>query len=144
MKKQIVVLMKNKSYLLIGILFLITILLYHYAQNAKENNYDRYDLGNPYFTVGEIEEYFQRGTIGSNVGSSSITYTYEVSGRVFRKNYDKMYYKLPEKPKKHQKYIVLYNKDYPENSILLGDYKFRNESDTIYFSSMLKDGKIKF
>jgi hypothetical protein len=136
--------MKNKSYILIGILFLVTILLYNYARKVKVNNYDRYELGNPYFTVGEIEEYFQRGTIGSNVGRNSITYIYEVSGRVFKKNYDMMYYRLPEKPKKHQKYIVLYNIDYPEKSILLGDFKIENERDIINFSSLFKEGKIKF
>ena len=118
--------------------------LYIYSQKVKENNYHRYDLGNPHFTVGVIEEYFQRGTIGSNVSRNSITYTYEVSGRVFRKNYDMMHYRLPENPRKKQKYIVLYNIEYPENSILLPDYKIENQKDINDFSILFNEGEIKF
>lgn len=100
------------------------------------------DIGDYDFTVGVVEVYFSRGTIGYNVGHSSITYSYIINNVRYVKYYDALFYKLPALPNVGDKYIVAYNKNDPQKSILLGDYPVKTDED---FIAYIKEGiKIDF
>ena len=100
---------------------------------------DLYDYD---FTVGVVEVYFYRTPVGNNVRFSSITYSYIVNNIRYLKNYDALYYKLPYSPNIHDKFVVAYNKNDPQKSILLGDYPIKKNDD---FNTFIKKGiKINF
>lgn len=114
-----------KRKIFIGIIFLISLALFFYSKRIDKGKLEEY-LGNYKYLVGEIEVYFERSTIRFNVGKSSITYSYIVNNKKILNNYDLLFYELPENPKKGNKYIVLYNENEPQKSILLGNYKIEN------------------
>lgn len=112
----------------IAIIFLISLALFFYSKQINNGKLEEY-LENYKYSVGEIEVYFQRSTIRFNVGKNSITYSYIVNNKKILNNYDLLFYELPENPKKGNKYIVLYNENEPQKSILLGNYKIENNLD---------------
>jgi len=99
-------------------------------------------LGDYDFSIGNVEMYFNRGTIGYNVGRSSITYSYTVNNIRYMNNYDMLFYKLPSSPKVNDKFVVAYNKKEPQKSLLLGDYPIKSQEDFNVF--IKKDIKINF
>ncbi|MCD9577347.1 hypothetical protein [Flavobacterium soyae] len=106
-------------------------------KRKAENSLDQYD-----FSVGNVEAYFNRGTIGYNVGRSSITYSYTVNDIRYTNNYDMLFYKLPSSPNVNDKFVVAYNKKDPQKSLLLGDYPIKTDED---FNNFIKEGiKINF
>ena len=57
-------------------------------------------------------------------------------------NYDMLFYKLPSSPNVNDKFIVAYNKNDPQKSLLLGDYPIKTDKD---FDTFIKEGiKISF
>ena len=133
--------MERKNVAFIVILFSIVIYLYsHY--NPKDKLYDY--LGTYDYTVGNVENFFRRGSGGHHCGRSSIYYSYEIDKKSFKKSYDILFYDLPDSPEVHEKYIVLYNVNNPENSIMLGDYKIESEEDLINFEKLFHSGSVKY
>jgi len=102
------------------------------------------DLGEYDYSVGNVEVYFYRGTIANNVGRSSISYSYMVNNIRYINNYDMLYYKLPYSPNVNDKFVVAYNKNDPQKSILLGDCPIKSNEDFKTFLKGIKDFKIKF
>ena len=130
--------MDKKYHIIIIIFCLIVLLVINKTNKRKAEN----SLGDYEFTVGNVEAYFNRGTIGYNVGRSSITYSYSVGDIRYVNNYDMLFYKLPYSPNVHDKFVVAYNKNDPQKSILLGDYPIRKVDD---FNTFIKKGiKINF
>ncbi|MBL0736400.1 hypothetical protein JI750_05855 [Flavobacterium sp. GN10] len=132
--------MEKKNYILILIIIIGLIMLLWGKELGKKEI--KKDLGDYDFTIGVVEAYFRRGTIGYNVGRSSITYSYTVGGIRYMNNYDMLFYKLPSSPDVNDKFVVAYNKNDPQKSILLGDYAIKNDED---FNNFIKEGiKISF
>ncbi|MGN7812452.1 hypothetical protein [Flavobacterium sp. 22076] len=53
-----------------------------------------------------------------------------------------LFYKLPSSPNVNDKFVVAYNKNDPQKSLLLGDYPIKNDED---FDAFIKEGiKINF
>lgn len=133
--------MERKNVVFLIILFSVIVYLYA-TKNSKDKLYDY--LGTYNYTVGNVENFFRRGSIGYHVGRSSIYYSYEVDNKLFKKNYDVLFYDVPDSPEVHEKYIVLYNVNNPENSIMLGDYKIESEKDLINFEQLFNSGNVKY
>ncbi|WP_406844741.1 hypothetical protein [Flavobacterium soyae] len=102
------------------------------------------DLGNYDYIVGTIEVYFYRVPVAYNATFSSITYSYIVNNVKYVNNYDAMFYKLPYSPNVNDKFVVVYNKNDPQKSILLGDYPIKTEEDFNVFLKKYKNVKLKF
>ncbi|OXE95005.1 hypothetical protein B0A64_24770, partial [Flavobacterium araucananum] len=127
--------------IIIIIIFCLIVLLVTNKMNKRkaENSLGDYD-----FSVGNVEVYFDRGTIGYNVGRSSITYSYTVNNIRYVNNYDMLFYKLPSSPNVNDKFVVAYNKKDPQKSLLLGDFPIKSNQDFKIFLDTHKDFKIKF
>lgn len=134
--------MDKKKYLIISI-FIISLLIYLFTTKLSTNKFENY-LNDYDFSVGNVDAYFRRSTIGYNVGRSSITYTYLVENVKYTKSYDLLFYKLPDNPKIGSKYIVVYNKNNPRNSLLLGNYPISKDADFKNFINNTKKIKIAF
>ena len=67
-----------------------------------------------------------------------------MDNKLFKKNYDVLFYDVPDSPEVHEKYIVLYNVNNPENSIMLVDYKIESEKDLINFEKLFHSGNVKY
>jgi len=130
--------MDKKYHIIIFIVSLIVLLVTNRMNKRKaENSLGEYD-----YSVGTVEVYFNRGTIGHNVGRSSITYSFTVGGIRYMNNYDMLFYKLPSSPNVNDKFIVAYNKNNPQKSLLLGEYPIKTDKD---FDNFIKEGiKISF
>ena len=81
----------------------------------------KYDFG-----IGKIDSFIERGVIGNNIGRTSITYSYTVDRNNFTKSYDSFFYKVPLEAKKEELYLIIYNINIPQNSLLLRDYPIPN------------------
>lgn len=125
--------MDKKYHILIFIFCLIVLLITNKINKHKAENY----LGDSNFTIGKVEVYFNRGTIGHNVGKSSITYSYTVNNIRYMNNYDMLFYKLPSSPHVSDEFVVAYNKKEPQKSLLLGDYPIKKDDD---YNTYLKKG----
>jgi len=134
--------MDKKNYTLIIIIIIGLIMMLW----GKEMNKDKVqkDLGDYDYTVGNVEAYFNRGTIGYNAGKSSISYSYKVNNIRYINNYDMLHYKLPYSPNVNDKFVVAYNKNDPQKSLLLGDYPINSNEDFKAFMKGSKNFKIKF
>ena len=134
--------MDKKNYTLIIIIIIGLIMMLW----GKEMNKDKVqkDIGDYDYTVGNVEAYFNRGTIANNVGRSSISYSYMVNNIRYINNYDMLYYKLPYSPNVNDKFVVAYNKNDPQKSILLGDCPIKSNEDFKAFVKGSKNFKIKF
>ncbi|MBS7256141.1 hypothetical protein [Flavobacterium branchiicola] len=108
-------------------------------KRKAENSLGDYD-----FSICYVEVYFNRGTIGHNVGKSSITYSYTVNNIHYVNNYDMLFYKLPSSPNVNDKFVVAYNKNDPQKSLLLGDYPIKMDNDFKVFLDAHKEGVIEF
>lgn len=133
--------MERKNVVFLVILFSVIVFLYA-NRNSKDKLYDY--LGTYDYTVGNLENFFRRGSGGYHFGRSSIYYSYEIDRKSFKKSYDILFYDLPDSPEVHEKYIVLYNVNNPENSIMLGDYKIESEEDLINFEKLFNSGNVKY
>lgn len=129
--------MDKKYYIIVVILVAsyMVFLLTSKVNNEKIKNY----LGDYDFSVGTVEVYFNRGTIGSNVGVSSVTYSYMANGIRYINNYDALFYKLPSSPNIGDKFVVAFNKNDPQKSILLGDCLIRTDNDFEFFINRYKN-----
>ncbi|MFH7015998.1 hypothetical protein [Flavobacterium sp. FlaQc-47] len=132
--------MDKKYHILIFIFSLIVLLVANKINKSKAEN----SLGDYDFSIGNVEAYFNRGTIGHNVGRSSITYSYIVGNIRYVNNYDMLFYKLPYSPNTNDKFVVAYNKKDPQKSILLGDFPIKTNQDFKIFVDTHEDFKIKF
>lgn len=129
----------DKKFHIIIFIFCVVVLLVTNKMNKRkaENSLGDYD-----FSVGNVEVYFNRGTIGHNVGRSSITYSYTVNSIRYVNNYDMLFYKLPFSPNVNDRFVVAFNKKDPQKSLLLGDYPIKTDED---FDNFIKEGiKINF
>lgn len=130
--------MDKKYHIVIFIFCLIVLLVTNKMNKHKAVN----SLGDYDFSVGNVEAYFNRGTIGHNVGRSSITYSYTVNSIRYVNNYDMLFYKLPFSPNVNDRFVVAFNKKNPQKSLLLGDYPIKTDED---FDNFIKEGiKINF
>ena len=134
--------MDKKNYILI-LIIIIGVMMILWGKEMNKNKIKK-DLGDYEYTVGNVEAYFNRGTIGYNAGNSSITYSYTVSNIRYVHNYDMLFYKLPYSPNVNDKFVVAYNKKDPQKSLLLGDYPINTDEDFKVFINKSKDVKIDF
>ncbi len=132
-----------KKNIVLVLIILFSGIIFYYFKNQQSKIIVDY-LGNYEYSVGTIENYFERGTIGHNIGKSSITYSFKIGNENIIKNYDILFYKLPENPIIGDKYIVLYNIENFENSILLGNYKINHGHDINKIIEIIKKNPPKF
>lgn len=132
--------MDKKYHIIIFIFCLIVLLVTNKMNKRKAEN----SLGDYDFSVGNVEAYFNRGTIGHNVGRSSITYSYTVNSIRYVNNYDMLFYKLPFSPNVNDRFVVAFNKKDPQKSLLLGDYQIKSQEDFNIFMKKYRNVKIKF
>ena len=123
------------------LIIIVSLIMFLWASKLSKNKIEK-DLGDYDYIVGTIEVYFYRAPVAYNATFSSITYSYMVNNVKYVNSYDAMFYKLPYSPNVNDKFIVAYNKNDPQKSLLLGDYPIKTDKD---FDNFIKEGiKINF
>ena len=110
------------------IVFLILFFGFIYLKSLKQKELKNY-LSEYDFAIGKVENIFKRGNIGTNIGVSSITYSYNITNKRYTKSYNSKFYKILTRTNKNELYLVIYNKSNPQNSILLSDYHILDTTD---------------
>jgi len=134
--------MDKKNYTLV-IIIIISLIIFLWGSEISKDKIKK-DLGDYDYTVGNVEVYFYRSPVGNNARFSSITYSYVVNSIKYVKNYDALFYRLPPSPNINDKFVVAYNKNDPQKSLLLGDYPINSNEDFKAFVKGSKNFKIKF
>ncbi|PAM92707.1 hypothetical protein B4N84_21485 [Flavobacterium sp. IR1] len=134
--------MDKKNYTLV-IIIIISLIIFLWGSEISKDKIKK-DLGDYDYTVGNVEVYFYRSPVGNNARFSSITYSYVVNNIKYVKNYDALFYRLPPSPNINDKFVVAYNKNDPQKSILLGDCPIKSNEDFKAFVKGSKNFKIKF
>ncbi|PAM92705.1 hypothetical protein B4N84_21475 [Flavobacterium sp. IR1] len=133
----------DKKYHISIVIFVFSLVVLLLTNKINKRNAEN-SLGDYDFAIGNVEAYFNRGTISYNAGKSSISYSYKVNNIRYINNYDMLYYKLPYSTNVNDKFIVAYNKNDPQKSLLLGDYPINSNEDFKAFVKGSKNFKIKF
>lgn len=111
---------KLNDIIIISIAVLAFIVFYIYTKN--KNSYLKNYIGKYDYGIGRVEYFFHRSTIKNNLGHTSIKYSYTVNGQNYTKSYKSSFYSIPSDIIKGENYLIIYNSDNPQNSILFGDY----------------------
>ena len=113
---------------------------YNYQENisfnALRNNYA--------LSKGKITTYFisNKVSLRGGSGSNEIEYTYLVGNEEFEHKYsERGYVDIPDvKPDLNIEYLILYQKDNPNNSVILLNYPLKNKSDFDKYKKMFLQG----
>lgn len=102
---------------------------YNYQENISFNALrSNYSL-----SKGKINNYFisNKFSLRGGTGSNDLKYTYNVSNREFENKYsDRGYIDIPDvKPDLTIEYLVLFEKDNPQNSVILLNYPIKSKND---------------
>lgn len=102
---------------------------YNYQENISFNT-----LRNNYvLSKGKITTYFisNKVSLRGGSGSNDIKYTYLVGNEEFENKYsERGYIDIPDvKPDLNFEYLILYQKDNPNNSVILLNYPLKSKND---------------
>lgn len=128
--------MERNHYIIIAVV-IISLGMIIWGKKGKNENLASY-LGNYDFEIGEVITLNKRGAMNGVIGHWSLIYTFEVDGVSYKKFYDASFYKVNSTTELYGKYVVIYNKENPENSLLLSDHLIRSNADFEKFKEEFK------